>query len=73
MNDATVRWVEDRCSAAARSPRVKFSWPDRNDVKASRLGEDNERVLKEMAGMSAEDIRKLYDEGILVRDSTLPR
>jgi CoA:oxalate CoA-transferase len=52
---------------------VKFSaWPDRTDVRASRLGEDNEKVLTEIAGLSADEIRDLYKQGILVRDRTLP-
>jgi hypothetical protein len=36
------------------------------------LGEDNERVLKELAGVSSEEIHKLYEQGVLVRDKTLP-
>ena len=70
----TVRWVEDPLlgRVAITAVPVKFSaWPDRNDVRASRLGEDNERVLQEMLEMPADDIRKLYDDGILVRDRTL--
>src|SRR5208282_4651710 len=63
----TVRWVEDPLlgRVAITAVPVKFSaWPDRNDVRASRLGEDNERVLQEMLEMPADDIRKLYDDGI---------
>ncbi|MGO9450683.1 MAG: CaiB/BaiF CoA transferase family protein [Candidatus Binataceae bacterium] len=70
----TVRWVEDPLlgRVAITAVPVKFSaWPDRNDVRASRLGEDNERVLQEMLEMPADQIRKLYDDGILVRDRTL--
>jgi CoA:oxalate CoA-transferase len=70
----TVRWVQDRQigKVAITAVPVKFSaWPDRSDVRASLLGEDNERVLKELAGVSSEEIKKLYAEGVLVRDKTL--
>jgi hypothetical protein len=40
-------------------------------VRSARLGEDNERVLGELLKMPTERIRKLYAEGILVRDATL--
>lgn len=47
---------------------VKFSaWPDRTDVKASRLGEDNETVLKGVLGLSDEKIAELYAQGVLLR------
>lgn len=47
---------------------VKFSaWPDRTDVKASRVGEDNDAVLREVLGMPASEISALYDEGVLLR------
>jgi hypothetical protein len=29
-------------------------------------------VLKDLAGISGEEIKKLYEEGVLVRDKTLP-
>jgi len=29
-------------------------------------------VYKELAGVSGEEIRKLYEQGVLVRDKTLP-
>jgi CoA:oxalate CoA-transferase len=76
MNERkTVRWVDDPQlgRVAITSVPVKFSaWPDRDKVHASLLGEDNERVLKELAGVSSEEIRKLYEQGVLVRDKTLP-
>jgi crotonobetainyl-CoA:carnitine CoA-transferase CaiB-like acyl-CoA transferase len=51
---------------------VKFSaWPDRIEVRAARLGEDNERILHDYLSMSDEEIRRLYSEGVLVRDSTI--
>jgi CoA:oxalate CoA-transferase len=76
MNERkTVRWVEDPQlgRVAITSVPVKFSaWPDSDKVHASLLGEDNERVLKELAGLSSEEIHKLYEQGVLVRDQTLP-
>jgi crotonobetainyl-CoA:carnitine CoA-transferase CaiB-like acyl-CoA transferase len=51
---------------------VKFSaWPDKTEVRAARFGEDNERVLRDLLKMPQDQIRKLYAEGILVRDPTL--
>jgi crotonobetainyl-CoA:carnitine CoA-transferase CaiB-like acyl-CoA transferase len=51
---------------------VKFSaWPDRIEVRAARLGEDNERVLHQYLGMPDDQIRKLYSQGVLVRDPTI--
>lgn len=70
----TVRWVEDPLLGKVAIPGVpvKFSaWPDRTHVRSARLGEDNERVLHEMIDLSDDQIRKLYAEGILVRDPTL--
>ncbi|HXZ88320.1 MAG TPA: hypothetical protein VEF07_07090, partial [Candidatus Binataceae bacterium] len=47
---------------------VKFSdWPDRTDLKASRLGEDNEAVLSEMLGLSKGEISELYAEQVLLK------
>jgi CoA:oxalate CoA-transferase len=72
----TVRWVEDPILGRVAIPGapVKFSaWPDRTELRSSRLGEDNERVLRELLKMPADRIRKLYTDGILVRDPTLER
>jgi CoA:oxalate CoA-transferase len=70
----TVRWVKDPLLGTVAIPAVpvKFSaWPDRTEVRSARLGEDNDRVLSELLKMPADQIRKLYAEGILVRDPTL--
>src|SRR5271165_488518 len=70
----TVRCVHDPILGQVAIPGVpvKFSaWPDRTEVRAARFGEDNERVLRELLKMPADQIRKLYAEGILVRDRTL--
>jgi CoA:oxalate CoA-transferase len=70
----TVRWVDDPLLGRVAIPGipVKFSvWPDRMQVRAARLGEDNERVLREYLNLDDSEIRKLYQSGVLVRDSTL--
>jgi CoA:oxalate CoA-transferase len=70
----TVRWIKDPLLGTVAIPAVpvKFSaWPDRTEVRSARLGEDNERVLGELLKMPADKIRKLYADGILVRDPTL--
>ena len=71
----TVRWVEDPQLGKVAIPAVpvKFSaWPDRTELRSARLGEDNERVLRDLTNLSDEQIRKLYADGVLVRDKTLP-
>ena len=75
MNERkTVRWIEDPILGKVAIPGVpvKFSaWPDRIDVRTAMFGEDNERVLGDLLKMPADQIRKLYADGILVRDPTL--
>jgi CoA:oxalate CoA-transferase len=47
---------------------VKFSaWPDRTDLKASLVGQDNEAVLGEMLGLSATEIAELYAAHVLIK------
>lgn len=70
----TVRWIEDPLLGKVAIPGmpVKFSaWPERADVRSARLGEDNEQVLRELLATTDEQISKLYELGILVRDPTL--
>ncbi len=70
----TVRWIDDPQLGRVAIPGVpvKFSsWPDRTELRSARLGEDNEAVLSELAGLSADDIADLYRSGVLVRDPTL--
>jgi CoA:oxalate CoA-transferase len=70
----TVRWIQDPLLGKVAIPAVpvKFSaWPDRIDVRSPRLGEDNERILHELLKMPDEQIKKLYADGILVRDPQL--
>jgi len=46
---------------------VKFStWPTRTDLKASRVGEDNAAILKEVLGMSDAEIDKLRIVNVLI-------
>src|SRR5579872_3563081 len=75
MNERkTVRWVQDPELGKVALPGVpvKFSaWPDKTEVRSARLGEDNERILHEVLKMSDDQIKKLYADGILVRDPTL--
>jgi CoA:oxalate CoA-transferase len=70
----TVRWIDDPLLGHVAIPGipVKFSaWPDRMQVRAARLGEDNERVLREYLNLDDGQVRELYQSGVLVRDSTL--
>jgi CoA:oxalate CoA-transferase len=70
----TVRWIKDPLLGTVAIPAVpvKFSaWPDKTEVRSARLGEDNERVLRELLKMPADKIRQLYADNILVRDPTL--
>ena len=70
----TVRWVEDPLLGKLRFPVYLSSfpgWPDRIDVRSARLGEDHERLLHELLNLSDDRIKKLYSDGVLVRDRTL--
>jgi CoA:oxalate CoA-transferase len=70
----TVRRVEDPQLGAFDIPGlpVKFSrWPDRTGLSADLLGAHNEEVLRELAGLSDEDIAGLYRDKVLVRDPLL--
>jgi len=40
-------------------------------VRSARLGEDNERILREYLNLNDGQIHELYQSGVLVRDSTL--
>jgi CoA:oxalate CoA-transferase len=66
----TVRRVSDPAFGEFDIPGfpVKFSdWPDRTELKASRVGEDNEAVLHELAGLSDQEIAGLYDKNVLIK------
>jgi len=71
----TIRRVHDSALGDFDIPGMpmKFSaWPDRADVKAPRLGEHNEEVLRELLGLSDGEIADLYAEQVLVKDRSQP-
>ncbi len=66
----TVRRVKDRALGEFDIPGmpVRFSsFPTRTDVKASRVGEDNDSILREVLGLSDAEIAALYADQILLR------
>ncbi len=66
----TVRRVSDPAFGEFDIPGfpVKFSdYPDRTDLKASRVGEDNEAVLRDVIGLSDAEIEALYGQEILLK------
>ena len=66
----TVRRVRDRALGEFDIPGmpVRFSsFPTRTDVKASRVGEDNAPILREVLGLSDREIAALHAEQILLR------
>jgi len=70
----TVRRVTDPLIGEFDIPGMpaKFSrWPERQELKAARLGEHNEEVLTDLLGLSTAEIAALYAEKVLVRDAAL--
>jgi CoA:oxalate CoA-transferase len=66
----TIRRVSDPALGEFDIPGfpVKFSdWAPQTDLKASRVGEDNDGVLREMLGLSDREIAALYIEGVLLK------
>jgi len=66
----TVRKVSDPRLGDFDLPAmpVKFSdWPDRTDLKASLVGEDNEAVLQDLLGLSDAQIAELYTAQVLLK------
>lgn len=66
----TVRRVKDRSLGEIDLPSmpVKFSsWPDRTDLKASTIGEDNEAILHEVLDLTDGEIAQLYTDEILIK------
>jgi crotonobetainyl-CoA:carnitine CoA-transferase CaiB-like acyl-CoA transferase len=71
----TIRRVNDPALGQFDIPGfpVKFSnWAPPADLKASRVGEDNEAVLRELLGLSAREIEALYSEGVLLKAQRAP-
>jgi CoA:oxalate CoA-transferase len=67
---ATVRRVKDPALGEFDLPGmpVKFSsFPTRTDLQASKVGQDNEAILREMLGMSDAEIAALYADQVLLR------
>ncbi|HUY37853.1 MAG TPA: CoA transferase, partial [Candidatus Binataceae bacterium] len=65
----TVRRVKDEAFGEFDIPGmpVKFSaWPDRTEVKASRMGADNAAIMTEVAGLSASEVDELSRAGVLI-------
>ena len=72
----TVRRVADREIGEFDIPGLaaKFSrWTPRANVKADRLGEHNEEILRDVLKLSEADIRQLYLDKTIVRDPLLER
>jgi len=72
----TVRRVADPEIGEFDIPGLaaKFSrWAPRGDVKADRLGEHNEQILRDMLKLSDAEIRQLYLDKTIVRDPLLER
>ena len=66
----TVRKVSDPRLGDFDLPAmpVKFSdWPDRTDLKASLVGQDNEAVLHDLLGLSDAQIAELYTAQVLLK------
>lgn len=71
----TVRPADDPLLGMFKLPGmpVRFSlWNNSMRLSAPRLGEHNLEVLREL-GLSTEEIARLHEQKIFVRDSTLPR
>jgi CoA:oxalate CoA-transferase len=70
----TVRRVADREIGEFDIPGLvaKFSrWVPRADVKADRLGEHNEEILRDVLKLGDAEIRQLYLDKTIVRDPLL--
>src|SRR5262249_1983983 len=70
----TVRSVDDPQLGTFDIPGIpaRFSqWPGRSELRADLLGAHNEAVLRELLGLSGDEIAALYAEKVLVRDPAL--
>ena len=70
----TVRRVRDDSIGEFDIPGlpVKFSrWVDRSEIAADRLGEQNEKVLRELLSLTDKEIAGLYADKVVVRDPLL--
>jgi CoA:oxalate CoA-transferase len=67
----TVRRVKDAAIGEFDIPGLpaKFSaWTPSTDLAADLLGEHNEDVLRDLLSLDDEEIRRLHDEKVVVRD-----
>ena len=65
----TVRHIKNDALGELDIPGlpVKFSgWPDRTDLKVSRVGADNAAILSEVLGLSAAEIDQLHRDQVLI-------
>jgi crotonobetainyl-CoA:carnitine CoA-transferase CaiB-like acyl-CoA transferase len=72
----TVRRVTDRDIGTFDIPGLaaKFSrWTPETALKADRLGEHNEDILRGILGLNAADIQELYRDKTIVHDPLLER
>jgi CoA:oxalate CoA-transferase len=72
----TVRRVTDRDIGSFDIPGLaaKFSrWTPETEVKADRLGEHNEEILRDILGLNDAEIRELYRGKTIVHDPLLER
>ena len=71
LNQRGYLWEFDNPNAPEVGPRVYAGRPFRTPElpmsinKAAALGQDNEAVLKELGGLSAEEIASLAEEGVI--------
>jgi CoA:oxalate CoA-transferase len=70
----TVRRVSDRDIGAFDIPGLaaKFSrWAPTAEIKADRLGEHNEEILRNLLGLRDAEIQQLYCDKTIVHDPLL--
>lgn len=70
----TVRRVRDKAIGAfdIPGPPARFShWPPASGLAADRLGEHNEEILRDLVGLTDEEIHRLYLDRTIVRDPLL--
>ena len=71
----TVRRVKDAVVGEFDIPGmpIKFStWPDRTDLKASRVGGDNDAILKDVLDLTPAEIADLYRDHVLLSAPAAP-
>jgi crotonobetainyl-CoA:carnitine CoA-transferase CaiB-like acyl-CoA transferase len=72
----TVRRVADRDIGEFDIPGLaaKFSrWTPETEIRADRLGEHNEQILRDILGLNDAEIRELYRDKTIVHDPLLER